>query len=115
MDTAHEHKVLLADVEVGWNFSQHINNVLPHYHRFGVMPNFIGYLPESPRLSECVALMNITRQETESFHARLFISRAQDSHHRHIVPFKSFSIHEKYDSLVTATDGIKVLSQAWTP
>lgn len=47
-DAGHDLEVLLADVEVGWNFAQHTNNVLLHYNRFGVMPRFIGSLDESP-------------------------------------------------------------------
>lgn len=95
MDIRREQKVLLADVATVWNFAQHTVNILRHYQRFGVMPKFIGSLSESPHLSERTALMSLARQESKTFRARAFIFRALDSHHRHTVPFKSFSVSRK--------------------
>lgn len=94
-DTGHEHQVLLADVETGWNYALHTNNVIPHYHRFGIMPRSIGNLEECPRLTERIALMELARKETECLRARNFISRALNNNRRHIVPTQSFAIHEK--------------------
>lgn len=82
-------------MEIVWNFAQHTKNILPHYHRFGVMPKVLAALTESSRLSERIALMHIASQETETFRARAFISQALDSNHRHVVPYKSISVQEK--------------------
>lgn len=54
-DRGHEHEVLQAKVEVGWNYAQHSINILPHYNRLGIMPRIFGSLDESPRLTERIA------------------------------------------------------------
>lgn len=94
-DTGHNHEVLLSDVEVGWNYAQHSNNVLLHYHRFGIMPRLLVTLDESPRITERVALMHLARQETEKLRTLDFILRALDNTHRSIMSMKSFSVNEK--------------------
>lgn len=94
-NTGHDHEVLLADAEMGWNFAQHSNNIVPHYHRFGSMPRIIGALDERTRLSERVALIHLARQETATLRARDFISRALDMSRRNIVTLPSFAVQEK--------------------
>lgn len=78
-DTVHDHEILLADVEMGWNYALHANNILPHFQRFGIMPRVIGALDESPRLTERIALMHISRQETETLRARDVLTKALDT------------------------------------
>lgn len=86
---------LLADVKIGWNFTEHTNNTLPHFHRFGVLPKVFESLSENFCWSERTTLMNLARNRTETIRIPAFISRSIDFHYRHIAPFKSFSVHEK--------------------
>lgn len=37
-DTGQDHEILLDDIEIGWNHAKHANNILPRYHRLGIMP-----------------------------------------------------------------------------
>lgn len=93
--TGNYHEVLLPKAATGWNYALHKNNVLPHYHRLGIMPRTIASLDEFSRLSERVALIELARIETASLRACDFITRALDINHRRIGPSKSFAVQEK--------------------
>lgn len=88
-------EVLLADVEVGWNFTQQSNNVLPHYHRFGIMPKIIGKLGESSRLNERIALMELARRETDQLRALDFVLLSLDPIRLNVHSLRSFTVNDK--------------------
>lgn len=59
------------------------------------MPLIIAVIDSSTRLNKPVALIQLTRQETDTLRARDFISRSLNENIRPIVPFKSFAVREK--------------------
>lgn len=90
-----ELEVLLPNVEVGWNSAQHNNNVLSHYHRFGVMPCIVGSLDNLSRLNERIALMELARRETDQLRAEDFIIRVLHPFRRNVNSLRSFTANEK--------------------
>lgn len=93
--TGHDHEVLLADIEMGWNFADHSNKIMLHYHRFEAMPRIIGALDESTRLSESITLMHLARRKTATLRERDYISRALDMSRCNIVTLPSFAVQKK--------------------
>lgn len=49
-DTSFKFEKLLADIEIGWIFCQHTNQVLPHLQHSGFMPRIIGELTNPDRI-----------------------------------------------------------------
>ena len=87
--------VLLGEVEMAWNFVQHVNNVLPHYHRFGEMPRQLGNVTSNTPIRERIALMELARVHTEQSRAEHTILRALNNRYRHVTDIKLFKVEDK--------------------
>lgn len=95
-ETGHVHEVFLNDVEIGWNYTQHADNVLPNYHRFGVMQQILGPLGKRSCLTERIAPMHMARLKTDTLRARDVIFCALDTSRCAAIPLYSFLVKEKF-------------------
>lgn len=59
------HDVLRREVEMAWNFVQHVNNFIPHNHHFGQMPRKPGDNSAVASTQERIAVMELVRTHTE--------------------------------------------------
>ena len=94
LDCSNDVDVLLSEVEMSWNFVQHVNNVLPHYQRFGDMPRQLGNREIAPTTRERIALMELARQHTEQLRAEHTILRALNTRYRHVTDLKLFKVDD---------------------
>lgn len=83
---------LLGEIEMAWNFTQHVNRTLPHFNHFGVIPRVLGELVTSPTIQDCIALMEMAGAETTRARAEQVISSALNSARRHLAKLCSFNV-----------------------
>ena len=95
LDCSDDIDILLAEVEMAWNFVQHVDNIIPHYHRFGSMPRRLGSTDSAPTTRERIALMELSRLHTEQCRAEHTILRALNSRYRHVADLKLFKVEDK--------------------
>ena len=93
-DPGHDLSRLLAEIEIVWNCTQHTNRILPHLHRFGIMPRVLGELDNSPTTRERIALMELLRTETERTRAEKVISSAINPSRRQTTSIRHFHVEQ---------------------
>lgn len=89
------HSVLLSDVRIAWNLALHVNNILPHYHCFGIMPRVLGSIDTSSRLSEHQHLMSLACEITAQSRARDLLQRIITPHKRNLTTLHHFYINQR--------------------
>lgn len=87
--------VLLAEVEMAWNFVQHVNKVIPQYHCFGDMNRQLGNVESAPTTRERIALLELSHLHTEQSRAEQAIFCALNSRYGHVTNIKLFQVGDQ--------------------
>lgn len=91
-DSGHNRTRLLAEVETAWNCTQYTNRILPHLHRFGVIPRALGELDTSLTTQECIPLMELLRVETDQLRAKQLSKGGLQFFRGHVTGLRHFTI-----------------------
>ena len=91
-DPGHDLTHLLFKVEIVWDCTQHTTGILPHLHRFGIMPCVLCEPDNSPTTRERIALMELLRTEMECIRAEKVISSAVNYSRRQVTSLQHFHV-----------------------
>ncbi|MEM1282625.1 MAG: hypothetical protein AAGG81_03645 [Chlamydiota bacterium] len=86
--------MLLSEVEMAWNFSQHASREIPHLNRFGVMPRIIEE-GNPTTLHQRISIMELVRSETDHIRTNNLLRRAFSPYHRYDRTLRIFSPNQK--------------------
>lgn len=76
------------------NLTLHVNNILPHHHRFGNMPRVLDDVSTSNRLSDRQHIITITGKISALSHAHELLRRIHQPNERLLTMLRNFHINQ---------------------